>query len=118
MPATVYPLLPTTPNFDDSWNTVNHTSKSTYGDGGVVARQRKSPINRSATSIGIGVNVLDQPAVDAFLSSRSGKPFRLSLDGGTTDDGKLYRAMSWDWGLLGVGVASFSAEIMQARRLT
>ena len=118
MPATIYPLLPVTPNFEDSWNTISHTAKSVYGDGGVVARQRKSPINRSATSIGISVNVLDRAVVDAFLSSRSGKPFRLSLDGGITDDGKLYRAMSWDWELLGVGVAAFSAEIKQARRLT
>lgn len=113
-----YPLLPVTPNFDDSWDTKTNTSKSSYGDGGVVSRGRKSPINRSTTSLGIGVNRLDQNTVDAFLVSRLGKPFRVSLDGGLTDDGRLYRAMAWDWELLGVGVASFSAELMQARRLT
>ena len=112
-----YPILPVTPNFDDSWSAKSNTSRAAYGDGGVIQRLRKSPINRVTQTVGIGVNVLDRTTVDAFLVSRMGLPYRLSLDGGITDDGKLYRSLNWSWDLQGMGVASFSAEAMQARRL-
>lgn len=112
-----YPILPVTPNFDDSWSVKSNTSRGTYGEGGVIQRARKSPLNRQTQTISITINTLDRIAVDAFLTARLGKPYRLSLDGGLTDDGKLYRSMGWNWDLTGLGVASFSAEAMQTRRL-
>jgi hypothetical protein len=112
-----YPILPVTPNFDDMWNVKTNTTRAVYGEGGVVQRERKSTINRTSQSIGIGINILDRTVVDAFLLERMGRPYRLSLDGGSTDDGRLYRSLSWVWDLEGLGVASFSAEAMQARRL-
>ncbi|MFM6916566.1 MAG: hypothetical protein ACKPKT_03165 [Dolichospermum sp.] len=51
-----------------------------------------------------------------MLWSRRNLPFRLSLDGGLTDDGKLYICRDWTIQQQGVTVAAFSGKFEQIRR--
>jgi hypothetical protein len=110
-----YPILPLTPTWGNTESLETDIAKSQYGSAGVELRSLYS-INSIKGSWDINVNIRNFKEVDDFLRSRRGSPFRLSLDGGITDDGKFYICTDWQIQQLGVGVGSFSATINQVRR--
>jgi phage-related protein len=110
-----YPILPLTPTWGNTEQEVADVAKTKYGEAGVEQRDFIG-INPLTTSWDINVNIRNFQEVDDFLRSRRGKPFRLSLDGGVSDDGKFYICTEWQIQQLGVGVGNFSANINQVRR--
>ena len=111
-----YPILPLTPTWGNTEASETDIAKSQYGSAGVELRALYS-INSIKGSWEINVNIRNFQEVDDFLRSRRGSPFRLSLDGGVTDDGKSYVCTEWQISQVGVGVGSFNATINQVRRL-
>ena len=112
-----YPILPLTPTWGNTENEQVDIAKTKYGDAGVEQRDFKG-INPISTSWDLNVNIINFQEVDEFLKARRGRPFRLSLDGGLTDDGKLYYCTQWQIQQPGVGIASFNAKLNQTRRLS
>jgi phage-related protein len=90
-------------------------AKTKYGEAGVEQRDFIG-INPISTNWDINVNIRNFQEVDDFLRSRRGQPFRLSLDGGVSDDGKFYICTEWQIQQLGVSAGNFSAKITQVRR--
>jgi hypothetical protein len=111
-----YPILPLTPTWGNTESFQTDIAKSQYGSAGVELRSLYS-INSINGSWEISVSVRNFQELDDFLRSRRGSPFRLSLDGGVTDNGKCYICTDWQIQQVGVGVGSFSATISQVRRL-
>jgi hypothetical protein len=110
-----YPILPLTPTWGNTESFETDIAKSQYGSAGVELRSLYS-INSINGSWEINVSVRNFQEIDDFLRSRRGSPFRLSLDGGVTDDGKSYVCTDWQIQQVGVGVGNFSATINQVRR--
>ena len=110
-----YPMLPLTPTWGNTESFETDIAKSQYGSAGVELRSLYS-INSIKGSWEINVSVRNFQEIDDFLRSRRGSPFRLSLDGGVTDDGKSYVCTEWQIQQVGVGVGSFTATINQVRR--
>lgn len=111
-----YPILPLTPTWGNTESFQTDIAKSQYGgEAGVELRSLYS-INSINGSWDINVNIRNFKEVDDFLRSRRSSPFRLSLDGGVTDDGKCYICTDWQISQVGVGLANFSATINQVRR--
>ncbi|MBW4478650.1 MAG: phage tail protein [Tolypothrix brevis GSE-NOS-MK-07-07A] len=111
-----YPILPLTPTWGNPEQEQADVAKTKYGKAGVEQRDFIG-INPLSTSWDISVNIRNFQEVDDFLLSRRGQPFRLSLDGGITDDGKFYICTEWQIQQLGIGAGSFNAKINQVRRL-
>ncbi|NWF61762.1 hypothetical protein CEN49_26690 [Fischerella thermalis CCMEE 5273] len=112
-----YPILPLTPTWGNTEQEVADIAKTKYGEAGVEQRDFIG-INPISTSWDINVNIRNFQEVDDFLRSRRGQPFRLSLDGGVSDDSKLYICTEWQIQQLGPNAASFSAQINQVRRFS
>jgi phage-related protein len=110
-----YPILPLTPTWGNTESFQADIAKSQYGNAGVELRSLYS-INSINGGWEINVSVRNFQELDDFLRSRRGSPFRLSLDGGITDDGKCYICTDWQIQQVGMGVGSFSATINQVRR--
>ncbi len=85
------------------------------GDVGVERRTTKG-INTISSTWDISVNITNFAEVDEFLRTRRGAPFRVSNDGGVTDDGKLYICKEWTIQQQGVTAAAFSGKFEQVRR--
>ncbi len=110
-----YPILPLTPAWGSTESFQTDIAKSKYGEAGIELRSLYS-INPISGSWDINVNIRNFQEVDNFLKLRRGSPFRLSLDGGITDDGKFYTCTEWQIQQLGVGIGNFSATVNQVRR--
>jgi phage-related protein len=109
-----YPIIPLTPTWGNTENQQADVAKTKYGDAGIEQRDYIG-INPLSTSWDINVNVRNFLEIDAFLRTRNGKPFRLSLDG-VNDDGKFYICTEWQMQQPGVGVGNFTAKFSQVRR--
>ena len=105
------------PAWDNSITEVPALSISKFGDNGVEGRSNKYTINHTTLSLSVSVNLSNNKAlqIDDFLRERSGRAFRLSLDG-VTDDGNLYACNEWSIQLIGKNTHSFSATFEQVRR--
>ncbi|MBO3459946.1 phage tail protein [Aetokthonos hydrillicola Thurmond2011] len=113
----MYPILPLIPTWGNTENEASWVAKTKYGEAGAEQRDFVG-INPLTTSWDINVNIYNFQEVDDFLKTRCGQPFRVSLDGGVTDDGKLYICTEWQIQQLGIGAGNFSARITQVRRFT
>ncbi|OKH14863.1 hypothetical protein NIES592_08275 [Fischerella major NIES-592] len=109
------PILPLTLTWGNTEQEKADVAKTKYGEAGVEQRDFIG-INPISTSWDINVNIRNFQEVDDFLRSRRGQPFRLSLDGGVSDDGKFYICTEWQIQQLGVSAGNFSAKITQVRR--
>lgn len=105
------------PAWDNSITEVPALSISKFGDNGVEGRSNKYTINHTTSSWSISVNLANYKAlqVDVFLRERSGRAFRLSLDG-VTDDGNLYTCSEWSVQIVNDSTSSFTATFQQVRR--
>ncbi|MFM6607518.1 MAG: hypothetical protein ACKPJO_06785 [Dolichospermum sp.] len=112
---TVYPIIPLTPTWTNPETETADIAKTKYGEVSVEKRTTKG-INVISSAWDINVNIVNFAEVDEFLRNRRGSPFRLSLDGGLTDDGKLYICRDWTIQQQGVTVAAFSGKFEQIRR--
>ena len=108
-----YPIIPLTPTWSNPETETADIAKTKYGENGVESRTTKG-INPISNAWDISVNIINFAEVDEFL--RRGEPFRLSLDGGVTTDGKLYICKEWTIQQQGVTVAAFSGKLEQVRR--
>ncbi|MFM6254387.1 MAG: hypothetical protein ACKPEQ_35480 [Dolichospermum sp.] len=112
---TFYPIIPLIPTWTNPETETADIAKTKYGEVSVEKRTTKG-INVISSAWDINVNIVNFAEVDEFLRNRRGSPFRLSLDGGLTDDGKLYICKDWTIQQQGVTVAAFSGKFEQIRR--
>jgi phage-related protein len=110
-----YPIIPLTPTWGNPETETADIAKTKYGEVGVEKRTTKG-INTISSAWDISVNIYNFAEVDTFLRTRRGLPFRLSLDGGATDDGKLYICKEWSIQQQGDLTAAFSGKFEQVRR--
>ena len=111
----IYPIIPLTPTWSNPETETADIAKTKYSEVGVEQRTTKG-INTISSACDINVNIINFAEVDEFLRTRRGSPFRLSLDGGLTTDGKLYICKDWTIQQQGVTVAAFSGKFEQVRR--
>jgi len=111
----IYPIIPLTPTWSNAESETANIVRTRYHDNGVELRAAKG-INTITSSFDVNVNIVNFAEVDAFLRTRRGLPFRLSLDGGATTDGKLYICKEWTIQQEGVTAANFSGKFEQVRR--
>lgn len=110
-----YPIIPLTPTWTSSETQTADIAKTKYGDNGVESRTTKG-INTISSVWDISVNIINFAEVDEFLRNRRGSPFRLSKDGGVTDDGKLYICKEWTIQQQSPTLAAFSGKFEQVRK--
>ena len=111
----MYPIIPLTPTWGNTEQEQADVAKTKYGEAGIEQRDFIG-INPITTSWDINVNILNFQEVDDFLKTRRGRPFRLSLDGGVADDGKIYICKEWNIQQQGDRTAAFSGKFEQVRR--
>lgn len=114
MPTT-YPLFPITVAFENLISIEPDIIKSQFGIGGVVKGELKG-INPDRQKWALNINTTKYEEVKSFLVTNRNKPFRLSLDGGITDDGKLYKMNSYTWTYISPDLQGISGELEQVRR--
>lgn len=111
----VYPIFPITIAFENPTDIEPNIIKSSYGIGGITKSALKG-INPDQQRQQIQINTTKFDEVDQFLETNRNRPFRLSLDGGITDDGKLYKLYEYSWTYISPDVRGFSGEMVQVRR--
>lgn len=110
-----YPIIPITPTWGNPENELADIVKTKYGDAGAERRAAKG-INPVSSTFDISVVIVNFAEVNNFLETRRGAPFRLSLDGGITDNRKLYICREWNIVQQGTTAAAFTGKFEQVRR--
>lgn len=112
----MFPTFPLTPNFENSDSFEVDVNKSQYGKG--FTERGLKGVNPIRKNKQISVNTRKFAVAESFLSANMGKPFFISLDGGATNDGKLYKLLSYSWVYISPDVRGFRGDFTQVRKPT
>lgn len=113
----IYPIIPLTISWNAEITETPNITISKYGQSGVSRRNYKG-INNTSLTININTRISNWQQLDTFLKNRRNLPFRLSHDGGISDDGYLYMCKEWSFSILGNNMAEFTADFMEIKRFT
>ena len=113
----VYPIIPLTLSWNNEITETPNITISKYGENGVSRRSYKG-INNISHTINVSVRIKNWQQLDTFLKARRNLPFRLSHNGGLSDDGYLYMCKDWNFSILGKDIAEFTADFIEIKRFT